>query len=282
MTTDVESKNSVRYSDLIEEPLITLPTISGYEQVPLVSLDEAIEPLLSIVPHIKQMIEMINEKCPIEIKDGLTKNESMAIMLYSMHWKSKEQSFNLLLNRTLRDDNRERLTPWFLYLKLFLHALNKLPSIHSNVYRAVPNDLSQEYPQGKTFLWWGFALCTQSIEIVEREQNFNQLDQRTRFKIESKSAKDIRNHSFDYLDDELLLLAAQCYKVISTLDSGDGLHIIQLKEIDPYIVAPLNPTNDRTTSFSLSLNQRRTSANVLTQHTSFCSMVLKLTVSSSS
>jgi len=269
-TTDVELKDFIRFSDLIEEPLITLPPISGYEQVPLVTLEEAIEPLLSIVPDVKQMFDMINEKCQ-EIKDELTRDESTSIMLYSIQWQPKERSFNLLLNRTLRNDNREKLKPWFLYLKLFLQSLAKLPSIHCYVYRGVPNDLSQEYPQGKTFLWWGFSLCTQSIDIVEKEQNFNQIDQRTRFKIECKSAKDIRNHSFYQINNEILLLSAQCYKVVSTLDSGDGLHIIQLKEIDPY-------GTDRTTSISSSLTQPRSSMNLSIQNTSFCSVVLKLTV----
>lgn len=268
----------VRYSDLTEEPLVTLPAISGYEQVSLVNFDEAIEPLLSIVPDLQQMIEMINERS-VETKDGLTRSESASIMLYSMQWQPKEQSFNLYLNRTLRDDNRERLTPWFSYLKLFSKALSKLPSTHSYVYRAVPKDLSQDYSLGRTFLWWGFSLCTQSIELVEKEQNFNQIDQRTRLKIESKSAKDIHQHSFHHVDGELLLPAAQCYKVVSNLDSGDGLHIIQLKEIDPYIIAPLM-NKERTTSFSLSLDQRRTSINLSMQNTSFCSMVLKVTVGS--
>ena len=41
-------------------------------------------------------------------------------MLYSMEWQPKEHSLNLILNRTLRDENREKLKPWFLYLKLIL------------------------------------------------------------------------------------------------------------------------------------------------------------------
>jgi hypothetical protein len=273
---NVELKNFVRFSDLAEEPLVTLPPITGYEQMPLVTLEEAIEPLISIVPDVKSMLEIVNENCQ-ELKDGLTRNESASIRLYSMQWQPKERSFNLLLNRTLRDDNREKLKPWFLYLKLFMKSLSKLPSIHCYVYRGVPNDLSQEYPQGKTFLWWGFSLCTQSIDIVEKEQNFNQIDQRTRFKIECKSAKDIRNHSFYQINNEILLLSAQCYKVVSTLDSGDGLHIIQLKEIDPYVTAPLMGT-DWTTSISSSLTQPRSSMNLSIQNTSFCSVVLKLTV----
>jgi Ran GTPase-activating protein (RanGAP) involved in mRNA processing and transport len=75
----------------------------------------------------------------------------------------------------------------------------------------------------------------------------------------------------------MLLLSAHCYKVVSNLDSGDGLHIIQLKEIDPYVVAPLIGT-DRTASISLSFSQRRSSVNLSIQNTSFCSVVLKLTV----
>jgi hypothetical protein len=219
---------------------------------------------------------MIKENCQ-EIKDGLTINESASIMLYSMQWQPKEQSLSLILNRTLRDENREELKPWFLYLKLFMKSLSKLPSIQCYVYRGVPMDLSQQYPQGKIFIWWGFALCTQSIESFEKEQNFNSTDQRTRFKIECKSAKDIRNHSFHKTNDEILLLSAQRYKVISNLDSGNGLRIIQVKEIDPYPIIPAIGI-DRTASINLSFSQGKSPINISLQNTSFCSVVLKLTV----
>jgi hypothetical protein len=273
---DVELKNFVRFSDLAEEPLLTLSPIHGYEQMPLVTLEEAIEPLLPYVPDVKQMLCIIKENCH-EIKDGLTTNESASIMLYSMEWQSKEESFNLILNRTLRDENRDKLKPWFLYLKLFMKSLSKLPSIYCYVYRGVSVDLSREYLKGKTFIWWGFSLCKQSIEIFEEEQNLIKTDQRTRFKIECKSGKDIRNHSFHKINDEILLLSAQSYKVISNLDSGNGLHIIQIKEIDPYQILSANST-DRTSSISLSLNQRRPSINISIPNTSFSSVVLKLAV----
>jgi hypothetical protein len=272
----VELKNFVQFSDLAEEHLLTLSPIYGYEQMPLVTLEEAIQPLLSLVPDIKQKLDIVKENCQ-EIKDGLTINESASIMLYSMQWQPKEQSLNLILNRTLRDENRDKLKPWFLYLKLFMKSLSKLPSIHCYVYRGVSLDLTNEYSQGKTFIWWGFSLCTQSIEIFEKEQNLNKTDQRTRFKIECKSAKDIRNHSFHKTNDEILLLAAQRYKVISTLDLNNGLYIIQVKEIDPYPVSPAIGL-DRSSSLSLSFNQRKPSISISIQNTSFCSVVLKLTV----
>ena len=276
-TNDVELTNFVRFSDLAEEPLLPFSPTHGYEQMPVVSLEEAIEPLLSIIPDVKIMLSVVQENCH-EIKDDLTVNESASIMLYSLEWEPKEYSLNLILNRTLRDENREKLKPWFLYLKLFMKSLSKLPSIHCYVYRGIQTDLSNEYCQGKSFTWWGFSLCTRSIERVENEQYLNNTNQRTRFKIECKSAKDIHNHSFHKTTDEILLLSGQCYKVISSLDANDGLHIIQLKEIDSYPIFQSNNT-DRTSSISLSYRQRKPSVNSISiRDTSFCSVVLKLTV----
>ncbi|CAF1446473.1 unnamed protein product [Adineta steineri] len=277
-TNDVELKNFIHFTDLAEESLEIFPPIQGYEQVPLVTLDEAIEPLLSIVPDIKQMLCIIKENCQ-EIKDDLTINESASIMLYTINWQPKEYSLNVILNRTLRDENCEKLKPWYLYLKLFMKSLSKLPSIHCYVYRGIQMDLSLEYPQGKTFIWWGFSLCTRSLNIFENEQDLNRQEQRTRFKIECKSAKDIRNHSFYKINDQILLLSAQRYKVVSSLNSSNGLHIIQIKEIDSLSI--LQSNTDHTSSISLSFSQRRPSLNISIRDTSFCSIVLKLTGSPS-
>ncbi|CAF4132063.1 unnamed protein product [Rotaria sordida] len=276
---DVELKNLIRYSDVAEEPLLPLTPINIYEQIPLVELEDAIEPLLSIVPDVKQMLCVVKENCQ-EIKDDLTINESASIMLYSMEWEPKECSFNLILNRTLRDENRDRLKPWHLYLKLFMKSLSKLPSIHCYVYRGIQIDLSNEYLQGKTFIWWGFSICTQSIEICENEQYFDKTNQRTRFRIECKSGKDIHNHSFHKTTDEILLLSAQRYKVISSIDSNNGLHIIQVKEIDSFPISQSINT-DRTSSITVSFNQRKPSISISIRDASFRSVVLKLIGSSS-
>jgi hypothetical protein len=55
---------------------------------------------------------------------------------------------------------------------------------------------------------------------------------RTIFNIQCESARDIRNHSYYQVEDEVLLFAATQFEVISCLDQGD-LHIIQLKETRP-------------------------------------------------
>ena len=65
------------------------------------------------------------------------------------------------------------------------------------------------------------------------ERFFGQTGIRTLFHIECLSGKDIKNHSFIQCEDEILLLPARQFEVKSILNSGNGLHIIQLKEMEP-------------------------------------------------
>lgn len=274
-TNEFELKSLARFCDLAEETLGAVPPVQGCEQTPLVTLGEALEPLHALVPGAKQRLALLNDR-QRQVQDGLTFDESASIMLYTMHWQTEEDSFSLLLNRALRDVNRERVKPWLLYLKLFMHSLAKLPSLHCHVYRGVQSDLSGEYPLGKAFTWWGFALCTQSLEGFEAEQVDERSEQRTRFKVECRSAKDIRNHTFEPTDRHVLLSSALRYRVMSLLDSDHGLHIIHVKEIESSAMSSLG--NDRTSSISLSFSQRKPSINISIGETSFCSLVLKLTV----
>jgi len=52
-----------RSSDLTSEPQEILPPIQGYEEKPLVSLEEAVEPLSSLVPQIDHMVWIVKSKC---------------------------------------------------------------------------------------------------------------------------------------------------------------------------------------------------------------------------
>ena len=86
---DAELKNLVHFSDLAEESFSALGPIPTYEQVPLVTLEEAIELLLSIVLDIKRMVLTVKENVR-KIRAGLTSNKSASIMLYSMEQKPNE------------------------------------------------------------------------------------------------------------------------------------------------------------------------------------------------
>ncbi|CAF5029957.1 unnamed protein product, partial [Rotaria sp. Silwood1] len=52
------------------------------------------------------------------------------------------------------------------------------------------------------------------------------------FHLQCQSAKDIRKYSYYATEDEVLLMPATQFKVISTLNQGD-LHIVQLEETRP-------------------------------------------------
>ncbi|CAF4511591.1 unnamed protein product, partial [Rotaria magnacalcarata] len=52
------------------------------------------------------------------------------------------------------------------------------------------------------------------------------------FTLHCQTAKDIRKHSYHPSEDELLLMAATQFRVISGLNQGN-LHIIQLEETRP-------------------------------------------------
>jgi hypothetical protein len=227
-----ETKHTQRFSDIAEEPRRMLGPIQGHENMDLVSLEEAVDPLASLVPQVERMVWTVKQNCD-EPEDGLTSDESASIMLYTMEWKPREKSFYHILNTTLRAEDREKLIPWFLYLRLFLASLSKLQSTPLTVYRGVKTDLHHLYPEGKTFVWWGFSSCTAAVKVLQSEEFLGKTGERTMFNIECNSGKDIRRHSFYRKEDEILLLAARQFKVMSCLDSGNGLYIIQLKEIEP-------------------------------------------------
>ncbi|CAF2573424.1 unnamed protein product [Rotaria sp. Silwood2] len=113
--------------------------------------------------------------------------------------------------------------------KIVCYALEKLPSISKTIYRGVKIDLSAQYPVGKTFVWWSFSLCTASIEVLQSEHFLGKTGSGTLFNIDCNSGKDIRQHSFFPTEDEISLIAVRQFKVVSCLDSGNDLHIIQLK-----------------------------------------------------
>ena len=235
--------------DFIPKKITNKQRIS-FESIPIVSLEESVKSLESLVPDINQMVIQVKDKCD-KPKDGLTSNESGSIMLYTLEWTSREKSFYRILNKQLQKEDDEQLKPWSLYLKLFVTSLEKLPTQSETIYRGIKRNMIDQYSQGKEFVWWAFSSCTKSLHVLENEQFLGKTGDRTLFAINSLSGKDIRNHSFFSTEDEILLIAARKFQVVSSLDSGNGLLIIQLKEIEsdyPLLGSPLkkflpNPSN---------------------------------------
>ncbi|CAF3428700.1 unnamed protein product [Rotaria socialis] len=228
-----EQQHTQRFSDILGESGRMLMPIEGYEKKPIVTLEEAVEPIVEYVPDVKRKVYVAKMKCA-ELSPGkLSIDEAASITLYSMEWQPQDECLYHVLNKTLRNGNRQKLTPWFLFLKLILTALAHLPSMARTVYRGVKKDMRDEYPEGKTLVWWGFSSCTSKLNVLKNEQFLGETGPRTFFTIECDSGKDIRKYSCYQAEDEILLPAARQFKVVSCLSQGKNFYMIQLKEIQP-------------------------------------------------
>ncbi|CAF3964455.1 unnamed protein product [Adineta steineri] len=230
---DDGSQHNQRFFDIAGEPCEMLLPIQGYEKKPLVSLEEAVEPLVQFVPDIKRMAYVAKMKCRNPPADHLSEDESASIILYSMEWKPQEECLYYVLNATLRAESREKLVPWFLYLKLVLTALSHLPSLQRTVFRGVKSDMRKYYTKGETVVWWGFSSCTATMDVLKSDQFLGSTGKRTFFTIECINGKDIQQHSQYKSEDEILLPPGRQFKVASCLEQSGDLYMIHLKEIEP-------------------------------------------------
>ena len=209
-----------------------LAPIEGYGSHPCVTLEEAVKPLIDIVPNIERNVYLVKQDCQ-QPKDGLTSDESAAIRLYTFESCPREHSLFFILNEVLRSHQRKKFKNWFLYLRLLLSALCRLPATPAClVYRGVRSKIQDDYPSGKTIIWWAFSSCTRTKEVLEVGGDFLGRDgARIRFDIECETGRDISRHSFYPGEDEVLLFPARQFKVISRVNQSDGLWIIRLQEI---------------------------------------------------
>ena len=219
-----------RFLDIELNPSRKLMPIEGYAGKPLVPLEDAVKPLVGLVRDIEAKAAQAKWKSEDPPADGLTRDQSAAIILYSMEWSQAADSLYAVLNKTLRDENRNRLKPWFLYLKLLLTALGRLPSSPQIVFRGVKDNLSKDYQKGCTVIWWRFSSCTRDLDILKQDQFFGTSGSRMLFTIECTSGKDIKKHSAYALEDETLLPAARQFQVMACLPQQDGLYMVHLKE----------------------------------------------------
>ncbi|CAF3826517.1 unnamed protein product [Rotaria sp. Silwood1] len=211
-----------------------LGPIIDYAQEPLLSLDDACAPLVNIVHDILTYVTLALKGTPDEPLDGLTRDESASIRLYTMEWNNGEKSLYTILNNTLRTADREHLQPWYRYLKLFLTALVKIPCTSNQVvWRGVKKNISNAFPRGTQIIWWAFSLCTATLAVLEDDIYLGRNGERTLFSIEILNGKNIRAHSYFNNEDEYLLMPGTFMEVRSQLNPASDLHIIHLKQKIP-------------------------------------------------
>jgi hypothetical protein len=258
-----DTKHAFRFLDVDEEPQTMLPPIQNYENTTLVSLNQAIVPLERIMSDIKHMVDAVKMKSD-EPEDGLSRDESNSIRLYSLEWHPRTHSLFYILNKALRSENRQQLRPWLLFLRLILTALSHLPSTSLTVYRGINMDLTVNYPEGTTVTWWGFSSCMKKNNLLEKRLFLNKTGKRTLFIINCYSGKDIHRHSMYECEGEILLPPACQFNVVSSVNKGKGLHIIELNEIEPAFdfFNALSPENNLLRNITIHNNQFQTISTV--------------------
>jgi hypothetical protein len=216
-----------------EDPKEPGPII-GYAQESSSSLFHACTSLVGIVDDILNYVAVALTATPEHPPDGLTCDESASIRLYTMDWPEDNASLYIILNRTFRTGDRDKLRPWFKYLKLFLTALAKIPCAQrQTVWRGIRRNVSDAFPREGKVTWWSFSSCTTKRTILENDLYWGHTGERTLFHIEVFNARDISAHSHFKTEDEVLLLPGTHMEVRSQLNPIADLHIIYLRQIMP-------------------------------------------------
>eukprot|EP01036_Dinobryon_divergens_P061457 gene61457-biopygen2988 len=76
-----------------------------------------------------------------------------------------------LLNKALREKNRDNIKPFVKILWLLMQALKKAPPCpHPVVYRGVKEDLSRQFiMKGQKITWPGFSSTTSSLDVLSQD-----------------------------------------------------------------------------------------------------------------
>jgi hypothetical protein len=182
-------------SALSELQEINNSPIYGYQHLPVLTLEEATEKIIPLVPNVVDYVSKAKQECN-QNSTLLTQDESAAIYLYSM-----PIPFFSCLNTMLRDKNRHVLKPWFAFLKLFITALNKLPSIRKTVWRGVAGDVRSAFVENDVQSWWSVNSCSMALNVVELYLG----ETGTVFAIDTIHPKDISKFSV-FLDEQEVVL----------------------------------------------------------------------------
>jgi len=194
-----------------------------YEELPLLTLEESVQELVSLVPDVKKNATAAMQKCS-QHSSLLTRDESAAIYLYTM----PDISFFEPLNKALRAKERDNLKPWLVFLKLFITALRKLPSIRATVWRGVCENVSSPFDTDDVHIWWNVNSCTIATSVAEAFLG----NDGTLFAIETIHGKDISVFSACSDEREIILMPATCVRRKDRPLEHKGLFFLHLEEID--------------------------------------------------
>jgi hypothetical protein len=209
----------------VEKQLTPIFGFSGFRLVPL---EKALEHVISENPEYRQIIQDAKSNCYYPSEHNLTRDESAAILLYTM--ETGEESFYSTLNETLRMQDRKLVVPWFPFLELFDTALNKLPTVKGNIWRGITGDFSESYKPGQVITWWNFSSCSSELSVV---QNFVRSEKKsTLFMIDARNGRNIARYTKFPDENEILLPMGTKLLVRSKGLTSELLDVIHLVETE--------------------------------------------------
>ncbi|CAF3244854.1 unnamed protein product [Rotaria sp. Silwood2] len=205
-----------------------LNPIKDYQNNRFITLEEAVEPLRKIIPHLNQYIQEAKRNFNINSSDSLTIDESAALYLYTMD--SGDQILSRLFNQALRCKYQTDLkTYWFKYLELIYSALSKLSSVSGYVYQGIPTEIKENYSKNKIITWWGITSCTpipDNIVVSLLGKNSTLLN------ILVLNGKDISAYSCNKNRNEIVILPGTRLHVNDvSYNNNLGINEIDLEEI---------------------------------------------------
>ena len=145
-----------------------LRLIQGFENEPLVTLEEALQPFHGKIDRLDHYIKDTKTHCKQPSEHGLTKDESAAIYIYTKHW-SNGCLYNCL-EKAWESNDREKMRPWFRFLRLFKSGYDKLPNASKTVWQGTKYDdsIKNNFSSGGSTLYAAMCLCSSSdTEIME-------------------------------------------------------------------------------------------------------------------
>lgn len=205
-----------------------LTPIVGYWAYRLVPLEEALAPFMTEINELRRSISEARKHCHYPSEHGLTREESAALFLYTM--EAGDFSFYRFLNTVLRQEDRNRVKPWFPFLKLFDTAINKLPIVKGNIWRGVCSDVGKFYKDNETLTWWNVSSCSLSTAVVE---SFLSSDKKsTLFMIEAVNGRNLAGYTAFPNEKEVILNLGTKLRVKSNALKYGNLQLVHLIEID--------------------------------------------------
>ena len=172
----------------------------------------------------------------INFPDKCRLNKDLAATLLAYTMQLGNESVYEVINRSLRDQDRNALWPFRNFIWMLMHALNGCECYNGRlVYRGVKRNMSQLFVCGEVVVWHQFSSCTCNLEQEESELFCGKSGDRTVFIIEltTTRAREVSQYTFYPNEQEVILPPNSRFLVVSKVDLGNGLIQIHLKELPP-------------------------------------------------